>query len=74
MPKRPPPGTRALKPAPPPPIYPHGKPGEVWPVVMLSIAGMAVLLWLGTLAGFMVKHHRFPVGGGELLNWIAGLG
>lgn len=41
-------------------------------LAILTLAACAVVGWLAMAGLFMAEHHRFPVGGGEVINWFMG--
>lgn len=42
-------------------------------VAILFVAASIVAANLGSFVSFTIAHHRLPVGGGELVNWLLGL-
>jgi hypothetical protein len=54
---------------------PDQKPVPPIMVVVWAMQGLLILLTaflIVTFSAFVVRFHRLPVGGGEVLNWVAG--
>lgn len=35
---------------------------------------IAAMIWVGVIVNFIVDHERLPLGAGEVVNWLFGLG